>query len=387
MKGRVIHNPTADLFAQNSVTTAQWISAKLASCVARCLQVSQPIVLMHLATNDPRTSVAIGTTKANIQTIVAALNAAGARVLWLLEHPCSGGFAFGGSNNQVKNQLNAWLIDLANSGTYKLMTVNYLDEFLDASTGLVISGYQRDGLHDAQIGAEVKANAVERALNVLVPKSVMMPFIDSTDVFDSSANPMGNKLTNGLLAGTGGTVTSPATGTSPTSWTLAVRNAANSGAGSTLTAAGANVSHASGLGGIDDYAITGLTGLKVTLGGTAGSGEFVRLTQSPSVTNYSAGDVIRMRAWVNWTGVSNIASIYLNTVVNSPTVTIIDGIQGSSGGNVPAAGTRMFEVYVTLPASLTGTFVFELRIVAATNTSAVAGEVTWWRPEIRKLVA
>lgn len=362
MRGRVIHDARTDLFATAGFTSATWITNHMPACVAACQAAvtagQQPVVAMHLLTNDFFGSVSQAVMKANVETIAAALRDAGAVVLWLLENPRSGANVLSAANERNRLAMNDYLVARANPW---FRPVNYLAGFTaDGSyTGATAtSGLQRDDLHDAQRGAAIKARALMAVLSMLPQVASALSYAAPAAPYHATDNPNGNRLANGSMVG--GTTT-------PTGWTGSVRNAADSAAASSLTAAFSPIRD-------DD----GTPWSRMTLGGTGGGSEIAYLNQLPNPLNFTAGDVVAGRVRVRWAGLAGVKHIALRPAFYG--TTFFGHIIGSQGsGIMPAAGEEVLPFVAIAPAGVTfGDF---RCLVEANGTDAVAGTVDWTAAE------
>ena len=80
------------------------------------------------------------------------------------------------------------------------------------------SQFFRDGIHDNVLSAKINGKRLADQLAPFLPL-VERGFVGVGDVYDATLNPSGNILTNGLMAGSTGTLSNGATGVAPTGWT------------------------------------------------------------------------------------------------------------------------------------------------------------------------
>lgn len=364
-KGTLFDGRT-NLFATVGNKTSDWISTHQSNLVTAVAAAVNPVVLFQLGTNDLGASVALATIQANILSIAAALRGANPRchVVWFLESPRSGASALGSGDEQNRKDLNAWL--LTQVGTF-FKVVDYLAAFTSDGTfngATAAAGMQRDDLHDATLGADVKAQAAAAVLSALAPVVAGVAYVGDTDTYNASTNPKGNKVANGQMSG-GTTV--------PTSWNGEVRNAADSGAATGITCtfskASANVA-------------------RMAIGGTGVNGEKAQLRQSTvgNLTGYAAGDVLRARARVSWTGLANVKAIRLRCTLFGD---FFGGLIGDTGsGPMPnTAGEEVMEwVGVMQAGNVNDRFQINLEVVAD-GVGVPAGTIDWSAAEIRKVNA
>lgn len=367
MLGKIRTDDRSNLFATSGQVTAGWIAAHQANLVAAVTVAVNPVVIFHLATNDLGQSVPLATIQANILSIFAALRSANPRchVLWLLENPRSGAAALSAPNEQNRKDLNVWL--LAQAGLY-FVPVNYLASFtadgtFDGSTA--VAGYQRDGLHDADRGADVKAVSISAALNAMSPIAGATEYVGATDVYNSSTNPTGNKVINGQLAGGA---------TTPTSWNGNVRNAADNGAATALSCTfskpTANIA-------------------RMVLGGAgtvAGESAYLQQTTVGNLAGYVAGDTLRLRAKVRWSGLQNVRAVRVRTTMYGDFFGCLIAENGQ-GPSPNADRTEVLEWYAVVQAANVGDR-FDVKLqVTVDGNGAPTGTIDWSDVEIRKVSA
>jgi hypothetical protein len=354
LRGKVVHDARTDLFATAGSTLEQWIDAHLAPLLAAIAGATNPVVLMHLGTHS-LPWVALADMQAQAAQIITALTGAGAHVLWLLENPRSGGSALAPENEAKRLAYNAWLAAQHGAHGGRFLTVDYLAAFTAdglATGDTAATGLQRDGLHDTQPGAFVKAAAARAILETLPPVAAAAEYQGAAPAWDAATNPDGNRL-------------------DPLGWAGEVRSADDSAPGSSLACTFATETSA------------GRTWQVIALGGTGGGGEHARLFQAPYATGYEGGDTVRFRVRVAW---ENLAGVRAVKVVVFHYGSGFFGINSGSAGAGPAPGgahEELLEGIMVLSASPT---FFQMKLmVEADGTGPVSGTVRWADAELRRI--
>ena len=163
----------------------------------------------------------------------------------------------------------------------RFLTVDYLPAFTAdglATGDAARAGLQRDGLHDAQAGAFVKAAAALAVIEAFPPVAAAR----NTPAPPRPGTPR---------------PTPAATASTPLGWTGEVRNADDTGPGSSLACTFATETAG------------GRTWSVMQLGGTGGGGEHARLYQAPYATGYAGGDTVRFRVRVAWENLAGVRAV------------------------------------------------------------------------------
>ena len=357
LRGKVAHDARTDLFATAGCTLEQWIDLHLADLLAAAATASNPVVLVHLGTHG-LPSVPLAAMQAQATAIITALTGAGARILWLLENPRSGGNVLAPEDEAKRLAWNAWLAAQDGTRGGRFRTVDYLAAFTAdglATGGAARAGLQRDDLHDAQAGAFVKAAAALAILEAFPPIADAAGHVAAAGAFDPATNPGGNRL-------------------DPAGWAGEVRDAGDTGPGSSLACT------------FSTAAAGGRLWSVMTLGGRRGTGgdaEQARLYQAPYATGYAGGDTVRFRVRVAW---ENLAGVRAVKVVVFHYGAGFFGINtGSAGAGLAPTGAHEEVLEGTMVLSADPTFFQVKLIVEADGPGPVSGTVRWTDAELRRL--
>lgn len=164
---------------------------------------------------------------AEIETFMALLWGAGKAVLYALPVGVSnsvGGQPHVQQSNLGLNALRDAMINLKNDRGPLLRTIDLWAALGDgrATNGDLITGATTDGLHPSSQGALAIAKSVLPTVQEWLPQKSLRfnPFsvLEDSATYAQPGALYANLLTNGLMAGTGGTVIAPATGTAPNGW-------------------------------------------------------------------------------------------------------------------------------------------------------------------------
>ena len=373
------------VFATAGYTAADWIAAHQANCVAAVKAArargAPVVVVLRLGTNDAGSGRSLAAAAADFDTILGALHGAGAITIAYLIAPRTGASALSAASEKVRLGLNAYLARMGAANARKVIPFDPNPFVVDAGTGAARAGYQRDGLHGTSLGYAAEATPLAAVLNSLAPPT-WSGQLDADDTFDATSNPYGNKLANGLMAGTGGYNEqggAASTGTGATGWSFGVWNGGNTGPAVALTAAWSKVASPT---------TAGLELQQVTLGGTAGSGEFAQIRQSTPPTGYAAGDVVEAEMVVEWdAGLTNVAAVAMILNANYA-VQAFEGASAAAYGPLPGGPMRL--IVSTAPFALTsaalgGALNLSIRVQGGSNTGAVAGVVRIGQVRVRKV--
>jgi hypothetical protein len=281
------------------------------------------------------------------------------------------------SRDQVFRR-NRWIQSLP--GTYpRLKVVDCSYAYCDptSATSAPRTNYSYDGLHPKAQGMFAVAQQVANWINVLYPApGIATP--SKVDAF-SVDNPNGNLLTNALyLTATGGTVSGQATGTAAASWTC------GSAAASTFVA---TVSVPTGSDGQNRQQFV------LGTSGTWASTSLFSFTQSPTVGNFAAGDVIdAMLEFEVDAGLANVAGISLvqRATMGGTLMTYESGYAGAiPGDDFPAtAFSGVLRAPLMPITAVPTTCDFQARIyIKGAGTSTPAGTIRFGAASMRKVDA
>jgi lysophospholipase L1-like esterase len=281
-------------------TTAGMLARLDASVLSR-----KPDVVFFLGgTNDIRAAVSLATIIANMEQIFTRILDAGAILVVLPIMPRSG-TTFNWANDterRTHHAVNNWLRDKAKR-TQGMILLDPYATLIDptSATGNMKPAYTGDGVHPSILGAYTIAAEGRKKLEPLLTP-VYEGLLSATDVYHATENPNGNLISNGLLAGTTGTVGTATTGITATDWRV-FRNS-----GTTVSAVASKIVHPDGFGGE-------MQRMVITTTGTGGAGEIYFAPISSTVTTgvevggwYEALCEVRVSA-------SSNASMPLNALV------------------------------------------------------------------------
>ena len=164
------------------------------------------IVFAPISTNDTSQAVAFATSVANYTLIWQTLLNAGKTVVTMPILPR----VLSASTTTIRNasaRLNAWARNYAQE--HGIIWVDPTPRFIDATNadGDPLASMVRDAsLHPSGLGNFTIADYIWEATEHLVP-AFDNRFMNISHVYHSTQNPAGNLLVNGLMAGTGGTIT------------------------------------------------------------------------------------------------------------------------------------------------------------------------------------
>lgn len=210
-------------FGVSGNTTTQLLAR--IDAVAAC---AADIVVVLIGTNDVNGAVT-GSTLATYKSAVSAiwdrLTNAGKVVIAM--PPLPRNLAAGSQNNRrILHAMRDWTLRQAWSGRRNFYVADAAIEYGDplSATYAPRAGFDYDGLHPQSRGAYEIAKALYRVLDRLLPP-VPQALMSADDVYDATYNPGGNLLTNGILDGTGGTLTTTkglaSSGQMATAWATA----------------------------------------------------------------------------------------------------------------------------------------------------------------------
>lgn len=179
---------------------------------------------LQAASTVAQATAAAITAAANITAIANSILAAGANVVIGIPPPLGASLTNALPCNIGLNQLHTMLLQLAQSNS----NIHVIDLFANmilgtSTTGDFVSGYDISGdyIHPSTTGSI----ALSRAVNVApfaVPSADIQPVtvLDDVQTYTSTGATYPNILAHGLMDGTGGSVSLPATGTAPTGWSI-----------------------------------------------------------------------------------------------------------------------------------------------------------------------
>lgn len=310
-------------------------------------------------TNDVSSSATFATIQSNLTAIFDALDDAGIRVIACTIPPRN---SLTAGQFLVQQQVNAWLHSIARTRP-NFHLVDWTARVIDPSTsgsGAWASGMDTDGVHPSSQGAARMGKALVDVLDPLVPFA---------DPISSTPGETANLVLNPLMAGTGGTVTAPVTGTAATSWQITRSGSAG------LTAVGSRVA-------CDDQ----VAGHWQQLSVTANSGDIARIQQEVSGSKYTTGDTVYAQGefQIDDDFVPGTVCRFLLLASNSGFSGVIgaydfylDGSDTFPAENVPGGTFRLRTPAITLPGTTAHLFwIFEWNGLGTVRTR---------RCEIRKV--
>jgi hypothetical protein len=363
--------PGSRVFATGGYTIAQVRDVWLPQCLAA----APDWVVVHVGKNSLGSDTPANLA-AQLKTIYDSLRLAGIFVVAIPIRCCNSPNSFTGVPLLQQGYLNNWIKNYWR--TYSggvFIDINY--NYLDFSTGNAQAIYLRDGIHDNVTSAILMGQTLANVINGLVP-AMDDRFSLLGDVYDATNNLSGNLLTNGLMAGSGGTILNGATGTPPTSW-----RGYRSASGGTSTAAFSVTSYPS---------VSNLQKATMTLGGTA-DGRLCLLDQQFHNTNFAAGDTIVFEVEVDWNiSTANIYGIFAALNFQNVSFTLLassyDGFyQVNSAYGVYPTGTGSVVLRTDPFVAPAATYYLDpqVGVVLANDASAVNAVVNVARASLRKV--
>jgi hypothetical protein len=369
--GRRIDFPLSRMYAVAGSKVIDVVNNQLPTAAAD----ASDVVIVHIGTNSigVETDAAI---QSGMQTIFDTLRAAGKLVVAIPVRAHRAAYAFTAQQKQQVGKINRWVYQ------YSRINANMLyfsfDPLLqDWSTGDAQAAYLRDGLHDNLISAKLLGKALSDFLSPLIP-SQDGGFTGLGDVYDATFNPTGNLLTNGLLAGAGGTLANGATGTPPTSW-----RGRFGGAAITSTLAFSKVA---------DATYPTLSRAVMTIGGTGDGNNCVLDNNTPTLASLgvSVGDVVELEAEIAWNFTTGaFQSLWLEVnFVNGSFAFLTSSTDGAPPTNGSfAVGESGSAFYRTPPLVVPAGAIYNncLVTVVPPASGACAGTITSGRVALRKV--
>lgn len=261
---------TPNVIGQNAGVGGDTTTGMLARLETDVIAKNPDIVFIHAGTNDITAGASFATITGNLNTLYSTLLTKGILVVAIPIYPRGSGSNWASSaQRNLHHAVNHWIRDKALS-TQGMILVDGTPYMTDpaSSTGDVRTDFTIDGLHPSPLGGFYVGEAAYKVFKEITRPAATLCYSPS-DVYDATNNPAGNLLTNGLLAGTAGTVGTGASGQVADSWNL-FRNS-----GTIATAAGSKVNRPDGLPGTMQQIVLSSAG--------SGSGDgSVIFTTSPS---------------------------------------------------------------------------------------------------------
>lgn len=277
--------------------------------------------------NDIRSAIPFATSKANIVSVISALLNAGITPIIGVPQPTIGDTA---TIQAQYVQMARYLRDLSAS-TPGAILVDPTPAFIDAklTTYETLSIYTdtvTPRIHLNHYGTQIYAQAlVQAVINAGWQASNDAPLRSNGDLYSTTNNLRGSLMANGMMSGTGGSITAPATGTLAAGWLLTPNSV-----GGTVA-----VSQDNG------------QGCVITMSGTAVPGTGVILYRDLSageLANISAGDKLELVCEASWGSLVNIISVGAQLRVTQSGVTTddLDGTQMSQSGPLNTVSSAVF---------------------------------------------
>lgn len=200
--GERLNQEVADNFSVSGTTTAHMLNTQLPQALAS----DAAWVVVEGGNNDIGGSIQPATTVSNMTAVISALLSAGKRPI-VIGPMARGSSAYTQALKDAFNQINQGLryFMAHNPGAVWIDTRAVL---ADQLTGYAITSMtQGDGIHPNAVGAKTLAGQVVTAISGAISPYGGPCMDDPFDLYSSSANPVGNLLTNGgLTTTTGGTI-------------------------------------------------------------------------------------------------------------------------------------------------------------------------------------
>ena len=283
---------------------------------------ARDLTTVHFGANDVTNSIDKATTWANLKAIYGYELAAGKTVVAITPLPrtnWTGGWTTAQQTaalNQllwVRNQIIEYCLitpGMVLVDPWRFFTDPTVSSGLPLGNGTSIPFYTVDNLHPAPAGAFVIGYLLARALAGHVPfnESVVG---GAADVYSATDNPTGNLLTNGMLAGTSGTLGSAAVaGSVATSWKVSYSGSA-SGSPVTCSIESTRTDGASlGITGQTALTIPGPRQVIAVSESSGGSNDQVFFAQTVS-SNFSPGDVLVAEIEIDVSNIANMTGLGL----------------------------------------------------------------------------
>lgn len=360
--GQRIDLPTARVYAVAGRSIANVVDEQLPAALGDALD----IAFVHVGTNSlgSDTTANLTTGPKGLKTVYDALRANSTFVVAIPIRVHGPATAITGANLKQMAAIARWQAEYcrANAG---ILFVDVNAAYLDFATGNARSGLLRDDTHDLQAGAMQMGRLVADAVAPLVP-AVEDRLLHLGDVFDAAANPRGNLLVNGLLAGSATgypNLQNGATGNVPTGGWAGLRSTTSSSVTATFSKE-------------SDPAFTGLTKAVMTVGGTADTTlsllqQYVDLTGL--VSPPAPGDAVQAECEVEYAiNAGSFAGLTLrldaDNAADAVLASSIDGDQTLANGTLPPGSATL--TYRTEPLVIPpNTRYLRFRLYAGTGAS------------------
>ncbi|MFO1242389.1 MAG: GDSL-type esterase/lipase family protein [Rickettsiales bacterium] len=264
------NNGSQGLIGQNAGIIGDTTTGILARLDSDVIAKNPDIVFVHAGTNDITGGASFATITGNLNAIYTTLLNQGILVTVMPLLPRSGAQNWGTTAaRQLHHAVSNWIREKALT-TQGMILIDGSAAMTDpaSSTGDARTNYTVDGLHPSPIGGFYIGDAAYKVFKTITRPAATVCYSPS-DTYDATNNPAGNLLTNGQLAGTGGTVGTGATGQAADNWSLSRT------AGTAVTAAGSKVSRTDGLPG-------SLQQIVVSCNGSGSTDGTVTFTTTPS---------------------------------------------------------------------------------------------------------
>lgn len=353
-------------------TTSYWLSTEVPAAIAAGCD----IVDVHIGINDVGSGSATpAQIVANIAAGITQLNRAGIAVILSSLPPYQ---TMNTARQQQAAEINRqfWLLSLDRTRNVRFLNLNSVA--VDYTTGGSLPGIQySDNLHIAPGGGLAIAKAEAMLLDAILPPANDPFQANPSEAYNTSANPTGNMLANGIMLGTGGSISfssgGAASGTVATSWSAGT----NTGSATTLTFAmskGANSANST----IPTQIMT----IAGTADGTAGK---IEQTIASIPAGVVAGDKIIAQCRMSWTNAVNMKAVDIRlSGFGATSPETYDGLDFAPSGTqrqaLPTAfasmtgGAATFTTpALTIPASPTS---IRLRVEATPLTSGSTTSIT-----------
>jgi len=274
------------------------------------------------------------------------------------------------SAQRVIGRINAWIASYAAGREGGFRVIDPRSVWTDA-TGLPTTDTAYDGLHPNTNGAFLIAQSIATQIDGDIPK-LDRRFLDPFDLWNATDNPTGNLLTNGELAGTGGTLTATdVTGDVPTSWTF-VRTPTTALGGVTTISKEARTDGVPGEWTVVEFASTS---------GSFGLCNFnLRQILTVDDVTISAGDEIDFSAEIVWSNTAGMLGAMLQATENDGSTNLFySAVSGpalsATSIVVPASGSGLFKAprFTVRPAGGVGSRTIQFIMQVAANTDQAGG--------------
>lgn len=194
----------ADNYGKSGDTTAQLLARVPAAIAATTAKVA----IVYIGTNSANAGVSFASYKADLDAIIALLQAAGMTVILIAETPrgdsTNTSQRLSATNLKIFLQYAEYLKRLRTTpGVFVADPWQYWADPLSTTGDVISATYTKDGLHPAPLGAYYIAQAVLPIINAIFPPVDILPQSNS-DLYDATNNPWGCLNSNPMMDGTGG---------------------------------------------------------------------------------------------------------------------------------------------------------------------------------------